>query len=344
MTTSTQISHVNLQYSHTLGRGEAYGPGFTYPVFMARGEGDLMYVLCRASEYAPQGTRITVCTVDEEYVNAFARGVPNQGPHVFNFEDGSLVWPTCIAIDSQGNVYTSDEWLHRISIFTKDGDYVGKWQERIGDGDGELNRPSGLAFDKDDNLYVVDSMNHRIQKFTKDGKFLAKWGTEGNGDGQLNQPWGIDIDSKGDIYIADWRNDRIQKFSPDGQFLMKFGASGSGEGEFNRPTDVAVDKDGIIYVADWLNDRLQVFDSDGSFITLKTGDATVSKWGKDKLDANPEMWGERERAEGLDREKLMWAPTGVVVDDQNRVFVCEGPRNRIQVYRKQSPTFAGPRL
>ena len=94
MTTSTQISHVNLQYSHTLGRGEAYGPGFTYPVFMARGEGDLMYVLCRASEYAPQGTRITVCTVDEEYVNAFARGVPNQGPHVFNFEDGSLVWPT----------------------------------------------------------------------------------------------------------------------------------------------------------------------------------------------------------------------------------------------------------
>ncbi len=125
---------------------------------------------------------------------------------------------------------------------------------------------------------------------------------------------------------------------------MKFGSSGSGEGEFNRPTDVAVDKDGIIYVADWLNDRIQVFDADGSFVTLRTGDATVSKWGKDKLDANPEMWGERERAEGMERERLFWAPSGIAVDDQNRVFVCEGPRNRIQVYRKQSPTFAGPRL
>jgi sugar lactone lactonase YvrE len=340
----TQISHVNLQYSHTIGRGEQFGPGFTQPIFMARGEGDRMYVLCRASEYRPEGTRITVCTVGEEYITAFARGVPTQGPHEYNYDDGSLVWPTSIAIDREGNVYVSDEWLNRISRFTKDGDYIGKWQERPGNGDGELNRPSGLAFDLDDNLYVVDSGNNRIQKFTKDGEFLAKWGREGSGDGEFNMPWGIDIDKKGNVYVADWRNDRIQKFSPDGQFLMKFGASGTGEGQFNRPSGVAVDKDGIIYVADWMNDRIQVFDPDGHFVTLRTGDATVSKWGKDKLDANPEMWGERERAPELEREKLFWGPIGIQVDDENRVFVCEQARNRIQVYRKQSPTFAGPRL
>ena len=340
----TQISYVNLQYSHTIGRGEQFGPGFTSPVFVARGEGDLLYVLCRASEYRPEGTRITVCTVDEEYVTAFARGVPQQGPHEFNLEDGSLVWPTCIAFDRQWNVYVSDEWLNRISIFTKDGDYIGKWEKKLGDGDGELNRPSGLAFDADDNVYVVDSGNNRIQKFTKDGQFLAKWGAAGDGDGEFNSPWGIAIDKNGDIYVADWRNDRIQKFSPDGQFLMKLGASGSGEGELNRPSSVAVDRDGIIYVADWLNDRLQVFDVDGSFIASKTGDATISKWGKDKLDANPEMWEERKRAPELEREKLFWAPTGVAVDDDYRIFVCESPRNRIQVYQKQVPIFAGPRL
>jgi DNA-binding beta-propeller fold protein YncE len=339
-----QISYVNLQYSHTIGRGEQFGPGFTQPIFMARGEGDLMYVLCRGSEYRPEGTRITVCTVGEEYVTAFARGVPQQGPHEYNFEDGSLVLPTAIAFDRQWNAYVSDDWLNRISIFTKDGDYIGKWQERPGSGDGELNRPSGLAFDGDDNLYVVDSGNHRIQKFTKDGTFLTKWGSFGSGNGEFNMPWGIDIDKSGNVYIADWRNDRIQKFSPDGQFLMKFGSSGSGPGQLNRPSGVAVDKDGIIYVADWMNDRLQVFDVDGSFITLKTGDATISKWGKDKLDANPEMWEERKRAPELEREKLFWGPTGVTVDDENRVFVCESARNRIQVYFKQSPFFAGPRL
>ena len=164
----------------------------------------------------------------------------------------------------------------------------------------ELSRPSGLAFDADDNLYVVDSGNNRVQKFTKEGQFLGKCGTPGSGDGEFNMPWGIAIDSQGDVYIADWRNDRIQKFSPDGHFLMKFGTSGAGEGEFNRPSGVAVDKDGIIYVADWMNDRLQVFDVDGSFVTMRTGDGTVSKWGQAKLDANAEMWGERERAHGLD--------------------------------------------
>jgi len=337
-------SHINIQYGYTIGRGEQFGPGFSTPVFAARGEGDLLYVLCRASEYRPEGTRITVCTVDEEYVTTFARGVPNQGPHEFSFDDGSLVWPTAIAFDKDWNVYVSDEWLNRISIFSKDGDYISKWQERSGTGDGEFNRPAGLAFDADDNVYVVDSGNDRIQKFTKDGRFLAKWGTTGSGDGEFNMPWGIDLDSEGNVYIADWRNDRIQKFSPDGRFLMKCGRPGSGEGELNRPSGVAVDNDGVIYVADWLNNRLQVFDPDGNFVTARTGDATISKWGKEKLDANAEMWGERQRAYGLEREKDFWGPTGVCVDDQDRIFVCESARNRLQVYHKLSPTFAGPRL
>ena len=192
-----------------------------------------MYVLCRGTEFRPEGVRVVVCTTDEEYVSVFARGIDYQGPHAHNMDDGSLVWPTSIALDSQENLYISDEWLNRISMFSKDGDFLGKWEERTGSGDGELDRPSGMAFDADDNLYIVDSGNHRVQKFNKDGKYLAQFGTYGSGDGQFDMPWGITIDDSGDIYIADWRNDRIQKFGPDGTFLMKFGHSGSGEGEFN---------------------------------------------------------------------------------------------------------------
>ena len=139
----------------------------------------------------PEGTRVTVCTVDEEYVTAFARGVAEQGPHEYNYDDGSLVWPTCIALDSQDTVYIADEWLNRISMFSKDGEYLGKWEERSGTGDGEMDRPSGMVFDADDNLYVVDSGNHRVQKFTKDGKFISNFGTFGTGDGEFNMPWGI---------------------------------------------------------------------------------------------------------------------------------------------------------
>ena len=341
---TTEISHINVQYTKTIGRGEHFGPGFTYPIYVARGKEGIMYVLCRGSEFRPEGVRVVVCTTDEEYISVFARGIDYQGPHEHNMDDGALVWPTSIALDSQENLFISDEWLNRISMFSKDGDFLGKWEERTGSGDGELDRPSGMAFDADDNLYIVDSGNHRVQKFNKDGKYLAQFGTYGSGDGQFDMPWGIAIDEAGGIYIADWRNDRIQKFSPDGKFLMKFGSSGSGEGEFDRPTGVAVDKDGVIYVSDWLNNRLQIFDETGKFIDLKTGEAGLSKWGKDKLDANPEMYGERDRAQGLEREKDFWGPTGVTVDDEGNIFVPESARNRIQVYKIQSPTFAGPRL
>ena len=340
---ATQTLGVEFQYSHTIGRAEFSGPGFRNPVAMVRAEEDLMYVVSRSYEYRPDGKRVTMCTVGEDYIGEFARGVTAVGDAEASAADGSLIWPTAIALDREGNVYLADEWLNRISVFTKDGEWIGKWGTP-GNGDGQIDRPSGLAFDKEDNLYLVDSGNNRIQKFAKDGKFLAEWGTQGSGDGQFNLPWGIYIDAQDDIYVADWRNDRIQKFAADGRFLMKFGSSGDGDGQFDRPTGVAVDKDGLIYVADWGNDRLQVFTADGGFITKMTGDGTISKWGKDKLDANPEMWQEREIAQGLEREKAFWGPVAVDVDDEGRVFVVESARSRLQVYRKQAPTFFGGRL
>ena len=71
---TTEISHINVQYSKTIGRGEQFGPGFNYPVFVARGKEGIMYVLCRGSEFRPEGVRVTVCTTDEEYISTFARG------------------------------------------------------------------------------------------------------------------------------------------------------------------------------------------------------------------------------------------------------------------------------
>ena len=339
---TTQMLGVAFQYSHTIGRAEFTGSGFRNPVAIARGAGDLMYVVCRAHESRPDGKHVTILTVGEDYVGQFGRALTIENPAEPE-ADGTIVWSTSIALDKEGNAYLADEGLNRISIFTRDGDWIGKWGTP-GDGDGEISHPSGLAFDSDDNLFLVDSLNNRIQKFTKGGKFLDKWGMAGTGDGEFDMPWGIDIDSKGDVYVADWRNDRIQKFSLDGKFLMKFGSLGTGDGEFNRPTGVAVDKDGIIYVADWRNDRLQVFGADGSFITKMTGDATMSKWGKEKVDANAEMWKEREVAQGLEREKLFWRPVAVEVDDEGAIFVVESGRHRIQVYRKQRPIFLGGRL
>ena len=335
---TTETSDVSFQYSYTMGRSEVAGDGLRIPVSVVRGEGDLLYVLNRGYPFQPQGKRITAITLGEEYVSEFGRGCSTVEQALET--EGSMVWPSSLALDQAGNVYVSDEELHCISIFTKDGGWVGTWGTR-GDGDGELDHPSGLAFDGEDNLLVVDTFNSRIQKFTKDGKFLAKWGAKGSGDGELDMPWGIDIDGKGDVYVADWRNDRIQKFSSDGRFLMKISLPGSGDGELSRPTGVAVDDAGIVYVTDWGNDRVQVFGPGGKFITKMVGDATMSKWGKDKLDAAPKIWKRREVAQGMEREKLFWGPIALDVDGEGRLFVVETCRHRVQVYRKIVPYFTG---
>ncbi|MBQ12169.1 MAG: hypothetical protein CMJ45_11545 [Planctomyces sp.] len=340
---TTKVQGATFRYSHTIGRGEEAGTGFKNPVSVARGEGDLMYVVSRAYDYRSDSKRITVCTVGEDYIGEIGNAGRLGGEMMDSGESnaaGSMVWPTSVALDEAGNVYVSDEWLNRIAMFTSDGEWLGAWGTQ-GDADSEVDQPAGIAFDSEDNLYVVDTGNNRIQKFTKDGQFLAKWGQQGSGDGEFDMPWGIGLDAENNVYIADWRNDRIQKFSPDGSFLMKFGESGAEDGQFNRPADVAVDKEGLIYVADWRNDRVQVFDAEGRFITEIIGDATLSKWGITKLDANPDMKMQRDIAQGLEREKFLRGPMGVVVDDQDQVFIVDSQRNRIQIYRKIPPFFVG---
>ena len=338
---STLVQTVRFVYSHCIGRQGVQGTGFRFPVAAARGGGDLLYVVNRSNEYRPHAKRITVCTVDEEYVTEFAHGYPDQTETGELYtKDGTFIWPTDIALDKEGNIYISDEWNHRISIYTKDGDWIGKWGVP-GRGDGQMKAPSGIAFGNDDSLYLVDSQNNRVQKFTRDGKFLAKWGRAGSDEGQFDMPWGIDVDSVGYVYVADWRNDRVQKFTSDGGFVISIGTSGTGPGELTRPTNVAVDKEGIIYVADWGNDRVQIFNPDGSLITMLAGDATVSKWGQAALDANRDQLKAREVAHDLGREKKFWGPVGLELDDQDRLFVVESARHRIQIYQKIPAVFTG---
>ena len=331
------LSDRTYRYSHTIGHQSFMGgPGFFQPTDLAVGRDGVIYVVNHGlpeRESGYPGVRVVMCTVDEEYLGDFGR---------YGEGDGQFIWPLSIAQDSQQNVYVSDEWLHRISVYDKKGGFLDKWGV-MGSGDGEFNKASGLVFDGEDNLYLVDSANHRVQIFTKDGKFLDKFGDFGAGEGQLNYPWGITIDGKGDVYVADWRNDRVQKFGPDGNFKASFGSSGSLIGQFNRPADVAVDKDGDIYVVDWLNHRVQVFTSDFRYITHFSGDATMSKWGEQTLRANPSymrMWGLVRNGSPMQR---FWFPIAVQVDEQGRVIIADGCRFRLQIYMKGEMLLAGYR-
>ena len=340
------INDRTFTYSFVAGRSEFQGTGFRNPMDFALAPDGLIYVVNRSYESRSDGTRMNLFRLDddrEEYITEFAG---------YGENPGQFIWPMSCTLDSDTNVYVTDEYLHRITIFNKDGDYVSHWGTH-GSGDGELNRPAGIVI-RDDVIYLVDSQNHRVQKFTLDGQFISKFGSHGSGPGQFDTPWGICLDKDGNIFVADWRNDRIQSFTNDGQWLASFGQPGSGGdagiarehggirvvsrpvGFFNRPTGVAVDKDGDIYVADWLNNRVQVLTPEGRFITEFTGDAGLSKWGVSKIESNPDMIRQRNGVRDFTPEKVLWAPVAVKVDDTGRVIIADTNRHRFQVYQKNT--------
>ena len=339
---TTQVAY---RYVRTLGFWAQDGRGFADPVDVALGRNGVLYVLNRGLSDVEEfmfSKRVTVCTVGEEYLFQFSYGGTG---------DGQIMWPVSIALDKDEQIYISDQALHRISIFSKEGKFLAKWGVR-GKGEGEFDRPAGIAFDKGDNLLVVDGLNSRVQRYTKDGRFLGGWGRPGKGGGELNLPWGIATDRADDVYVVDWRNDRIQKFDANGKHLASWGTSGHADGEFNRPSGVAIDREGVIYVADRENERVQVLGPDGSFRAKFRGEATLSKWSKDYFVSNQDQLEERQKAnmepqlvlfpweslgeESANIEKYFWGPTSVKLDDQDRVYVVDTGRARIQVYEKAS--------
>jgi DNA-binding beta-propeller fold protein YncE len=326
-------------FSHAVGRGAISGMGFRLAVALAAGANDTLYVANRGWEQVTNvpwnktqlGTRVGKLTIgpepgDEEVVCDFSG--PGDAP-------GKLIWPAGIALDSQENVYVTDEWLQRVSIFDKDGNFLSHWGT-AGNEPGAFNGPSGIAINQQDTLYIVDSRNHRLQTFTKDGTFLNTWGSFGSAAGQFDSPWGVTIDQEGYVYVADHKNHRVQKFTADGAFVSQFGRYGTGKGQLQRPSDVAVDPDGDVYVCDWANHRVQVFGPEGKFVTSLLGDAQeLSKWAKMTLAASPDAIRRRREVHNPEQEWRFSFPTAVLFDTQHqRLIVSDTQRNRLQIYNK----------
>ena len=240
---------------------------FNYPIGLAYDSFSNVYV----SDYHCH--RIQKFNSNFNFLTKYGR---NHGDGTYGTDNGEFYYPTGITIDSQGNIYVSEFYNHRVQKFTSDWVFVTKWgknngmggQTSTGSDNGEFNYPIGLAADRFNCIYVADTNNHRIQKFTSNGNFLLKIGKNGvggrgSGNMEFNTPCGISCDLSGRLYVAEVGNNRIQKFTPSGVFMLKMGrnngdgSSGSENGEFNSPRAVVVDADWNVYVVEQSNYRVQ---------------------------------------------------------------------------------------
>ena len=332
-------------YSHNVGRGAQTGMGFNTPVALTLGANGVAYVINRGSETISNvawnrtgvGQRVGMVTMgstagEEEFLGEFSR---------YGSDEGQLIWPAGIIADPQGNLYVTDEWLNRVTVFDKDGNVVRSWNT-VQSGDPEPNGASGIAINADGVLFVTDGRSHMVRKFATDGKFLGSWGSKGSGEGQLDSPWGITTDSQGYVYVADHKNHRVQKLTADGDFVAQFGRGGTKKGELSYPTDVAVDPEGDVYICDWSKNnwdrgRVHIFDAGGNFLTSLVGDAQqLSAWAQLTVDANADYIKRRREVSSTEPEWTFAQPTAVEYDAANaRLLVVDTQRSRIQIYSKQ---------
>lgn len=178
--------------------------------------------------------------------------------------------PRAVAVAANGQLYTAEEFNHRISVFNPDGTFAFSFGSE-GAGPSQFERPNGVAIGPSGKIYVADTWNYRVQVFSPQGEYITGWGQRGEfGEAAQPQPfdgfWGpraISVDAQERVYVADTGNKRIRVYTQDGQYIRDIGLFGTGVGQLDEPSGMAISPDGTVYIADTWNRRISVFTQDG---------------------------------------------------------------------------------
>lgn len=193
----------------------------------------------------------------------------------------NLTEPSDVAIDSEGNLYTSD-----FQTILKVDAQTGKIQN--------LANVAGLrafTLDARNQLFLVDVNCHCVSRLNPDSGQLTRIAGTGqngfSGDGgpasaaSLATPTDITVDQAGNLWIADSANHRIRRI--DAQTGIISTVAGTGEGTFagdggpartaplNEPRGVALDSIGNLLIADTSNNRIRRVDARTGIISTVAG-------------------------------------------------------------------------
>ncbi|MCY3905702.1 MAG: TIGR03663 family protein [Anaerolineaceae bacterium] len=186
-------------------------------------------------------------------------------------QPGQLLRPVGLAIGPEGQLAVSEEGNNRVSLFTREGDFLAHLPADTAAGG--LERPGGLRFADDGRLYVADTWNYRVQVLSQAGAVDRGWGEPALfGLGASAQPpgglWGprdLALGADGRVYVADTGNKRVRVYSAEGGWTLDIGEGGSDAGQLDEPSGLALHPDGRLFIAEFWNRRISVFESDGTF-------------------------------------------------------------------------------
>ena len=193
------------------------GPGeFSYPGGMAIAKDGRVYVADQTNH------RMQILDSSGRFLSTWGKYGTKPGEFGGNTNVKSCAGgPDFVALDKQGNVYTTEAMDGRVQKFTADGAFLfafGDLEDRPGSFGREfeplksMHGPIAVCCDRNDRLWI-STAGGRVQQFTSDGRYLRGFGEQqGREPGQFLAPHGLAIDSRGHLYVVDAYNHRIQKF------------------------------------------------------------------------------------------------------------------------------------
>ena len=222
--------------------------------------------------------------------------------------------PTGLDYDvARKEILIADSGNDRIVRLGKDGRFISKHggfglsytgNKRSDEGEDSLNSPYDVAAGGFSNFYISDYGNDRIAIYDSyksyKGNLYPKKNDRRN---RLNKPKGIVTDYENNIWVVDGRSDLVYKISPHSSKILEIGGFGYSEKQLKNPTQIDIGIDGSVFVADRGKSRIAVFDRLGSY-----------------------------KYEIKDHLKT---PSGVAVDNDGLLVVCDDTTNELNLYTPQ---------
>src|SRR5258705_46956 len=146
-----------------------------------------------------------------------------EGNFITSWGEALLNGATGLHIDSEDNLYCTDDGYHTVRKCSTDGKVlltIGIPGRPAPFMSGEpFHRCTHTALSPKGEIYVSDGYgNACVHKFTPDGKLIKSWGEPGTDPGQFNLVHNIVSDADGWVYVADRENHRVQVFDGNGKY------------------------------------------------------------------------------------------------------------------------------
>ena len=250
----------------------------------------------------------------------------------------TLLLPSGIAADTQGNLYIAETNRHDILKVDSTGlatVIAGTSTQGFSGDNGpaisaQLDSPAGVAVGSDGSIYIADTHNQRIRRVVNGNiSTIAGTGVKSfQGDNgspllaALDNPTALTIDSNGTLYFADVGNHRVRRIANNiiatiaGNGIQGFSGDGGPAmaASLDTPNGIAVDVTGRLYIADTHNQRIRMVDINGIIQTIAgNGSATFS--GDDAAATHASLA----------------YPRGLAVDQAGNVIFADSSNNRVRM-------------